>query len=209
MVSSGDGAMCTCAASGRPPGRSASARSIPMTGVTPLPAVTNSSGSSSDSGRTNSPVGGASRTSMPWRAWLTRCSDTSPPAIALDGDGDPAVAPPRHRRQRIAAPVPYAVDVDADAHVLARLDARATAARPQPQRHAVARLGHHGFDAAARLARRPERVQLPEEVVRKKRCGEDGGCIEKTDGLEDDHHADRIHRTSETISRSNLCSANN
>ena len=72
------------------------------------------------------------------------------------------------------------VDVDADAHVLARHVRRPAAARPQPQRHAVARLGHHGFDAAARLARRPERVQLPEIVVREERRGEDGGCIEKT-----------------------------
>ena len=65
IVSSRDGATCTCATSGRPPGRCASARSMPMTGVTPLPAVTNSSGCSTASGSTNSPVGGASRTSMP------------------------------------------------------------------------------------------------------------------------------------------------
>ncbi len=48
-----------------------------------LPAVTNSSGCSTASGRTNSPAGGASRTSSPRRAWLTRCSDTSPPRMRL------------------------------------------------------------------------------------------------------------------------------
>jgi hypothetical protein len=50
------------------------------------------------------------------------------------------------------------VDVDADAHVLARHVRAPAAARPQPQRHALARLGHHGLDAATRLARRPQRI---------------------------------------------------
>ena len=89
-----------------------------------------------------------------------------PARDALDGDRDTTVAPARHRRERIGAPVPHAVDVDADAHVLARHVRGPPAAGPQPQRHAVARLGHHGFHAATRLARRPERVQLPEEVIR-------------------------------------------
>ena len=190
IVSSRDGATCTCATSGRPPGRCASARSIPMTGVTPLPAVTNSSGCSTASGRTNSPVGGASRTSMPAARMADEVLGHQPARNALDGDGDAAVAAPRHRRERVGAPVADTVDVDADAHVLARHVRRPAAARPQPQRHAVARLGHHGFDAATRLARRPERVQLPEVVVRKERCGEDGGCIEKTDALEDAHNVD-------------------
>ena len=181
IASSGDGATCTCAASGRPPGRRASARSIPMTGVTPLPAVTNSSGCSMASGRTNSPVGGASRTSMPAARMADEVLGHQSARDALDGDRDATVAPPRHRRERIGAPVPNTVDVDADANVLARHMRGPAAARPQPQRHAVARLGHHGFDAAARLARRPERVQLAEEVVREKRCGENGGCIEKAD----------------------------
>ena len=66
-----------------PRGAAASARSIPMTGVTPLPAVTNSSGCSTPPGARTRPVGGASRTTMPRRAWLTRCSDTSPPAMRL------------------------------------------------------------------------------------------------------------------------------
>ena len=59
----------------------------------------------------------------------------------LDGDGDPAVASPRHRRQRIRPPVPHAVDVDADAHVLARhvlgprrVRAAATASRNRASR---------------------------------------------------------------------------
>ena len=77
--------------------------------------------------------------------------------------------------------MPDTVDVDADAHVLARHVRGPAAAGPQPQRHAVARLGHHGFDAPTRLARRPERVQLPEKVIGQKRRGEDSGCIKKTD----------------------------
>jgi len=77
--------------------------------------------------------------------------------------------------------MPHAVDVDADAHVLARHVRGPPAAGAQPQRHAFARLGHHGFHATTRLARRPERVQLPEKVIGKKRCGEDSGCVKKTD----------------------------
>jgi hypothetical protein len=102
-------------------------------------------------------------------------------ADALDRDGDAPIAPARQRRQRVAAPVTHASDVDADADVLARDVVLPTAPRPQPQRDAVAGLRHHLLDTPARLARRPERVQLPEKVVRKKRCGEYCGCVEETD----------------------------
>ena len=111
---------------------------------------------------------------------------------ALDGDGDPAVAPPWHRREGIRAPVAHAVDVDADPHVLARQVRRKSAIAPQPQRHAIARLRHDGIDTATRLARGTERVQLPEKVIRKKRCGENSGGIEQADALEDDHKTGRL-----------------
>ena len=89
----------------------------------------------------------------PRRAWLTRCSDTSPPGMRLTVMAMRPSRAPRHRRERVGAPVANAVDVDADAHVLARHVRGPATAGPQPQRHAVARLGHHGFDAAARLQR--------------------------------------------------------
>ena len=174
-----------------PPARCASARSIPMIGVMPLPAVTNSSACSSASGRTNSP-GRRARAGRPCPA---RVADEvvghQPPGIRLTVIAMRPSRRPRHRRERVGAPVPHAVDVDADADVLARQVRRPAATGPQPQRHAVARLGHHGFDPATRLARRPQRVELPEVVVRKKRCGEDCSCIEKADGLEDVHKSAR------------------
>ena len=65
--------------------------------------------------------------------------------------------------------------------------ARALHIHPQSVRY-------HGFDAATRLARRPERIQLPKVVVREERRGDDGGCIEKTYAVEDAHNAGRILR---------------
>ena len=73
------------------------------------------------------------------------------------------------------------LDVDPDPDVLPRGVRPPAAPRAQPQRDAVARLRLHRLDTAARLARRPERVELSEIVVRKQRCGENCGCVEKTD----------------------------
>jgi hypothetical protein len=100
-----------------------------------------------------------------------------PARDALDGDGDAAVAAPRHRGERVGTPMPNTVDVDADAHVLPGHVLRPAAARSQPQRHGVTRFGHDGFDAATRLLRGPQRVELPEVVVREERRGQDGGCV--------------------------------
>ena len=111
--SSDDGAMCTCATSGRPSGRWASARSIPMIGVTPLPAVTNSS-ACSDRFREHELPG---RRREPDHHAPARMADEvvghQPARDPLDGDRDTTVAPARHRRERVGAPVPHAVDVDA------------------------------------------------------------------------------------------------
>ena len=121
----------------------------PITGVMPLPAVTNSSGCSTASGSTNSPAGGASRTSMPRRAWRTRCSDTNPPGMRLTVMAMRPSRRPRQRRERVRAPVAHTVDIDADAHVLARHvrgpargPAAATASRNRVSRPRRLRRGH-------------------------------------------------------------------
>jgi len=77
--------------------------------------------------------------------------------------------------------VPDTVDVDADAHVLSRHVRRPATARPQPQAHAVTCLGDHSLHAPTRLTLGPERIQVPEVVVREERRGEDDGCIKETD----------------------------
>ena len=54
-----------------------------MIGVTPLPPVRNRIFLGGGSGRTNSPLGGASRTMVPGSSPPTRCWDMKPSGIAL------------------------------------------------------------------------------------------------------------------------------
>ncbi len=54
-----------------------------MTGVIPLPPVRKSIFSGGGSGRTKSPLGGASRTIVPSATPVTRCWDMKPSGIAL------------------------------------------------------------------------------------------------------------------------------
>ena len=56
---------------------------MPITGVTPLPAVRKSNFSGGGSGSTNSPAGCASRTTVPGSSPSTRCLDRKPSGIAL------------------------------------------------------------------------------------------------------------------------------
>ena len=61
----------------------ASSRSMPMTGVMPLPAVRNSSFSGTGRGSTNSPAGGPIRSSVPTGVWWASAPDTVPPGTAV------------------------------------------------------------------------------------------------------------------------------
>ena len=79
--------------------------------------------------------------------------------------------------------------------------ARALHIHPQSVRY-------HGFDAATRLARRPERIQLPKVVVREERRGDDGGCIEKTYALEDAHNAESHSSSTQEVSTRFCCLCN-
>ena len=83
--------------------------------------------------------------------------------------------------------------------------AHVRASRGSVGSHSVTLSRVSAVTASTRLAGRPERVQLAEEVVREKRCGVNGGCIENTDDLEDDHYADRLHRASATIFQPRIC----
>ena len=63
--------------------RCLSERSIAMTGVMPLPAVTNNNLPGAGSGSAKSPFGVASRTTVPASTPLTRWDDRNPSGVAF------------------------------------------------------------------------------------------------------------------------------
>jgi hypothetical protein len=63
--------------------RCLSERNIAITGVMPLPAVTNSNLAGAGLGRAKLPLGAASRTTVPGSTPLTRCDDKKPSGVAL------------------------------------------------------------------------------------------------------------------------------
>ncbi len=105
----------------RRPGRrdrvAARSRSMPMTGVMPLPAVTNSSFSGTGSGSTNSPAGGPIRSSVPTGVRCASAPDTVPPGTAVTVTASTAVV--RAGGDRVGAPLPHAVEPGADPDELA------------------------------------------------------------------------------------------
>ena len=126
-------------------------RSMPMTGVMPLPAVTNST-FAGRGGRQGEVAGRlvqvhehARRRALRIR-WLL----TAPSRTALTVTDEPAPGGAGHR---VRAPQPYAVDVDADPHVLAGLVRPPAATGPQHQGDAVAGLAA-GPPRSGRAARR-------------------------------------------------------
>lgn len=80
ITSAGVGAECTTTTSAPP---STSARSIPITGVTPLPAVTKSTRVGGRPGSTKSPWAWSSWTTVPGRVRRTRWLLTTPSGIAF------------------------------------------------------------------------------------------------------------------------------
>ena len=96
-------------------------RSIAMTGVIPLPAVTNSILAGGGSGSAKSPLGAARRTIVPGFTPFTRWVDRKPSGVALTVMEMSFLSRPRDRRQRVGPPVPAAVDAQADADVLTGL----------------------------------------------------------------------------------------
>ena len=90
-------------------------RSMPITGVMPLPAVMNSTLSGPRSGRTKSPAAWSSWTSVPGLRAVHQVVADLAVGDRLDGDGDAAVGPVEGRGDRVGPPLADAVDVDADA----------------------------------------------------------------------------------------------
>ena len=132
-------------------------RSIPITGVMPEPAVTNSSlvfsAARRRSGSTNSPAACSRWSSVPGRVSRTMWLLTLPSGHGLDRDRDPAVGA-RAVGQRVGAPAADAVDVDADPDVLAR-------ARGRPSRR-------RGGSPASRRRRSPGGPTPPGRAARRR-----------------------------------------
>ena len=103
MTSDAVGAQCTCATSASSPWW---LRSIPMTGVMPLPAVRKRTLAGAGLGRVKSPVAWSSMTRVPALASRTRWFETLPSGIALvvmatQPAGMPAAAVPSARWVRL------------------------------------------------------------------------------------------------------------
>ena len=110
---------------------------MPITGVMPLPAVTNSTLCRAAAGRTKSPAAWSSWTSVPGAGPLDQVVADLAVGDRLDGDRDAAVGA-RAGGQRVGAPLAHAVDVDADPDVLAG-DVAGPAAPGPDQRVAASR----------------------------------------------------------------------
>jgi hypothetical protein len=89
-----------------------------------------------------------------------------PRVNCLDSDRDPAVLALGLARERVGAPVADALDVDTDPQVLPGLVAGPLVAGPDQHGRGVVGLAADLLDPAAQLARRPERVDQLQVVVR-------------------------------------------
>ena len=145
-------------------------RSMLMIGVIPLPALMKSEASGSGSGRHERALDVAEPHD---RARLARggrrTARRSARVHELDRDRDAAVRVVGVRGQRVGAPVMAAVDLDADPQVLAGEVARPGEPRPDDDRDASGVSCWMRSIAPAQLARRPQRVDQLDVVVRQER----------------------------------------
>ena len=169
--------------------RRARLRSMLMIGVTPLPALTNSSRAGSGSGSTNVPSTPPRRTIAPGFMRPQRWGETLPPStsfgvMAMHPSGRLGVG-----GQRVGAPVMDPVDLDPEAEVLPRKMSRPFPARLDRHRGRRRARALDALDPPAELARGPQRVDHLEVVVRQQRrreradhpqrratCARDLGC---------------------------------
>ena len=175
MTSDAVGAQCTCATSASSPRW---LRSIPMTGVMPLPAVRKSTLAGAGLGRVKSPVAWSSMTRVPGAGLAHQVVGDLAVGDRLGRDGD---APRRDAGrggavgavgQAVGAPVAHAVDVDADPDVLAGHVAQPAATGPDDDRHGIRGLAAHLDDAAAQVGAGAQRVDQVEVVARHERGGQ-------------------------------------
>ena len=125
-----------CARPRRRRRRSARLRSMPITGVMPLPAVRNRISRERDRER-EFPCGGASWTMVSTDACSYEVVGDLAAGDRLDRDCDAPVPPFRQRGQGIGAPLAHAVDVDTDADVLPGRMRRPPRGRSQPDGRGV------------------------------------------------------------------------
>ncbi len=205
MTSDAVGAQCTWATSASSPRW---LRSMPMTGVMPLPAVRKSTFAGAGLGRVKSPVAWSSMTRVPGAVARTRWLRDLAVGDRLGGDRDaPRRDAGRGRAvgavgEAVGAPVAHAVDVDADADVLPGHVAEPAAARADDDRHGIRGLGAHLDDAAAQVGAGAQRVDQVEVVARHERGGQRLGDLagttehapERTGGVGSDARARRRGR---------------
>ena len=151
ITSSRVGAECTRTTSAEP---ARPARSMPMTGVMPLPAVTNRTRSGGRLGQ-HEVAAGPGRAGPACRAATrrTRWLLTLPSGIAFTVIVIRPSAPAGHRGERVRTPQAHPVDVDADPHVLARAGGRASRGRAGSRRSPRPR-SRGGRRRSARAGRR-------------------------------------------------------
>ena len=143
-----------------------------MTGVTPLPAVRNSSFGGVGDGRVNSPSTSPSVTIDP-AAWeLLKNRETTPSSVRLtvivicpSGRGGVAA-------QRVRAPLPLALDVEPDPDVLPGLVADPAEPGSDEHRDGIVGLLVYPLDAAAAFLHRPQRCDQLQIVIDLQRPGE-------------------------------------
>ena len=169
MTSAAVGAQCTWATSASSPRW---LRSIPMTGVMPLPAVRKRTFAGAGLGRVKSPVAWSSMTRVPARGLADQVGRDLAVGDRLGRDGDaPRRDAGRGRAvgavgEAVGAPVAHAVDVDADPDVLPGHVAEPAAAGPDDDGHGIRGLGTDLDDAAAQVGAGPQRVDEVEVVAR-------------------------------------------
>ena len=147
-TSSAVGAECTTTTSGR-----SALRSIPITGVMPLPAVTNRTFAGAGVGSTKSPVGWSSCTTVPGVVRRTRWLLTTPSGIALTVTVmQPSVRCSGEVSEYARHCRTPSTSTPSRTYWPGTWVAPA-AARPDDQRDGVAGLGVDGDDAAAQVAR--------------------------------------------------------
>ena len=142
MTSDAVGAQCTWATSAS---SSRWLRSIPMTGVMPLPAVRKRTFAGAGLGRVKSPVAWSSMTRVPGARGPDQVVGDLAVGDRLGRDGDAARRDAGRGRavgavgEAVGAPVAHAVDVDADPDVLPGHVAEPAATGPDDDRHGVRR----------------------------------------------------------------------
>ena len=143
----------------RRPARRSALRSIPITGVMPLPAVTNRTFAGRGVGQDEVAARLVELDERPGAGAPHQVVADLAVGDRLDGDRDAAVGAVDRRGQRVRAPLADAVDVDADPDVLARDVPGPAASWPDHERDGVAGLGVDLDDPPAQVGAGAQRAR--------------------------------------------------